>query len=323
MRRALELAVCDDAPRGLNPRVGCVLVKDFRIIGEGHHRGAGTPHAEVDALLSADESILGATAIVTLEPCAHYGRTGPCADALIEAGVSTVVFAQDDPTSEASGGAGRLRDAGIEVISGVLLEEATSVNADWMFVKSTGRPFVTLKLASSLDGKVDSIGSERLVLTGPQAQVSVHQLRARMDAIAVGAGTLAADDPRLTVRGVDLRSQPLRVILGSGSIPPDARVLEAAGEALVVTERDPRLALEELARRGIQRVLLEGGPIVAASYLDAGIVDEVYWYISAILVGSGTGALTSLSAQIALDVTGIDVVGEDVCIVGVPIRRES
>jgi diaminohydroxyphosphoribosylaminopyrimidine deaminase/5-amino-6-(5-phosphoribosylamino)uracil reductase len=234
-----------------------------------------------------------------------------------------VVFAQADPTSEASGGAGRLREAGIEVISGVLLEEATSVNADWMFVKSTGRPFVTLKLAGSLDGKVDSTGSERLMLTGAQAQVAVHQLRSTMDAIAVGAGTLAADDPRLTARGVEVRSQPLRVILGSGSIPPAARVLEEEGEVLVITERDPRLALVELARLGIQHVLLEGGPTVASAYLDAGVVDEVYWYVSAMLVGSGTAALTSLSTQIALDVTTVDVVGEDVCIVGVPIRGEA
>ncbi len=323
MRRALEVAVCDDAPRGLNPRVGCVLVKDSRIIGEGHHRGAGTPHAEVDALLSADVSPRGATAVVTLEPCAHFGRTGPCADALIEAGVSRVVFAQADPTAEASGGADKLRDAGIEVISGVLLEEATGVNKDWMFVKSTGRPFVTLKLAGSLDGRVDSTGSERLKLSGPQAQAAVHQLRARVDAIAVGAGTLAADDPQLTARGVGVRSQPLRVILGSGSIPPKARVLEAAGQSLIVTERDPHLALEELARLGVQHLLLEGGPTVASAYLDAGVVDEVHWYVSAILVGSGAQALTSLSSQIALDVASVDVVGEDVCIVGVPIRHES
>lgn len=321
MARALELAVRDDAPRGLNPRVGCVLVKDSRVIGEGHHRGAGTAHAEVDALLRASESTHGATAVVTLEPCAHTGRTGPCADALIEAGIARVVFAQADPTSEASGGEGRLRASGIEVISGVLVEQAEEVNADWAFMKQAGRPYVTLKMAGSLDGRVDSNDSERLILTGSEAQATVMALRSSVDAIAVGAGTLRADDPRLTVRGVDVSARPLRVILGSTPISRDARIFQEAGEVLVIPERDPRRALEALAGRGVQRLLLEGGPTVASAYLESDLVDEVRWFVAPILVGSGQQALTALNSQVGLDVTSVDLVGEDVCIVGVPARR--
>jgi diaminohydroxyphosphoribosylaminopyrimidine deaminase/5-amino-6-(5-phosphoribosylamino)uracil reductase len=299
--------------------VGCVIVRDSRIIGEGHHRGAGTPHAEVDALSRVTETARGATAVVTLEPCAHTGRTGPCADALIAAGVARVVFAMADPTAEASGGANRLREAGIEVVEGVLESDAAAINSDWAFMKMHGRPHVTLKLAGSLDGKVDTATPERLILTGEQAQSAVQHLRSRSDAIAVGFGTLLADDPQLTVRGVEGESSPLRVILGSGSVPADARVLASAGETAVIAERDPSAALAILADRGIQRLLLEGGPTVAAAYLEAGVVDEVRWFISPILIGDGVQALGALGAQVALDVIAVDLVGEDVCITGVPV----
>lgn len=321
MSRALDLAVSDDAPRGLNPRVGCILVSDEIVIGEGHHRGAGRAHAEVDALRSCTQSPRGATAIVTLEPCAHTGRTGPCTEALIEAGVARVVYAQADPTSEASGGAQRLREAGIEVISGVLIEQAEAINADWTFMKRHGRPRVILKFAGSLDGKVDSAGRERLLLTGKEAQSRVHQLRAQVDAIAVGSGTLLADDPSLTVRGLEVGVQPVRVILGSSEIPEDARVWQSDSEIVRITQRNPGLALGELAARGIQRVLLEGGPTVAAAYLDAGVVDQVIWFVSPILVGRGTDALKGLASQWDLDVIAVDVVGEDICISGVPVSR--
>lgn len=323
MSRALHLAVSDDAPRGVNPRVGCVLVGDSGLIGEGHHRGAGTAHAEIDALMSCTVSPRGATAIVTLEPCAHTGRTGPCADALIDAGVARVVYAQSDPTVQASGGAQRLRDAGIEVISGVLQEHAEAVNADWTFMKTHGRPHVSLKLAGSLDGKVDSRAAERLLLTGSQSQALVHQLRSGVDAIAVGSGTLIADDPELTVRGIESANQPLRVILGTTAVPEEAKVLRGNTDLLVITERNPRGALAELASRGVQRLLLEGGPTVAAAYLEAGLVDEVHWFVSPILVGQGVSALNGLGSQQALDVTSVDVVGEDVYIVGVPAPRGS
>ena len=323
MGRALELAVSDDAPRGVNPRVGCVVVKDSRVIGEGHHRGAGTAHAEVDALDSCRESPSGATAVVTLEPCTHEGRTGPCVDALIEAGISRVVYAQADPTVQAAGGARRLREQGIEVISEVLREQAEDVNADWTFMKRHGRPHVTVKLATSLDGCVDSSGAQRLILSGAEAHASVHALRSRVDAVAVGSGTLAADDPQLTVRGIDVRSQPVRVVLGTSPVPEDARVRADGAEILTIGEPDPHAALAELARRGIQRLLLEGGPTIASAYLNAGLVDEVRWYISPVLVGVGVPALRDLSAQIALDVIAVDVVGEDVCIIGVPVVRGS
>lgn len=321
MSRALELAVSPDAPRGVNPRVGCVLVNDSGVIGEGHHRGAGSSHAEVDALQGCTESPRGATAIVTLEPCAHTGRTGPCADALIEAGVARVVYAQPDPTVQAAGGAERLRNAGIQVISGVLQEQAEAVNEDWTFMKTHDRPHVTLKLAGSLDGKVDSQGDHRLLLTGAQAQTRVHELRAECDAVAVGTGTLMSDDPQLSVRGIDVVRQPVRVILGASPIPERARVRGVGSELLHICERDPHQALAEMAGRGIQRLLLEGGPTVAAAYLGAGVIDEVVWFVSPILVGQGTHALRGLATQVALDVTAVDLVGEDVCIVGVPVPR--
>jgi diaminohydroxyphosphoribosylaminopyrimidine deaminase / 5-amino-6-(5-phosphoribosylamino)uracil reductase len=321
MSEALALAVSDDAPRGVNPRVGCVLVRDSRVIGHGYHRGAGSAHAEVAALSAATESPRGATAVVTLEPCAHVGRTGPCAEALIEAGISRVVFAQPDPTPQAAGGAERLREAGIEVVAGVLLEQAVSVNADWVFMKAHGRPHVTLKLAGSLDGRVDSAGADRLILTGAIAQEQVQRLRARVDAIAVGTGTIVADDPRLTVRGLDAPASPLRVVLGSSPVAADARVLADDAEVMLITRRDPRSALTLLADRGIQTLLLEGGPMVAAAYLEAGVVDEVHWYVSPLLVGEGPMALNGLGVQMGLDVTSVDVVGEDVRIIGIPAAR--
>lgn len=321
MRRALHLAVSDDAPRGVNPRVGCVLVKDSRVIGEGHHRGAGTAHAEGDALGACSESPIGATAVVSLEPCAHVGRTGPCADALIHAGVDRVVFAEHDPTSQASGGQARLAAAGIEVIAGVLSDEAAAVNADWSFMKLHGRPYVTLKMAGSLDGRVDSTGAERLTLTGPLAQGVVQHLRAHVDAIAVGSGTVAADDPRLNVRGIEVSSQPVRVILGTAELPEGARVEQGNGVVIRITERDPLRALSELADMGIQRLLLEGGPTIASAYLGAGVVDEVRWFIAPILLGEGIAALQGLNSHVALDVTDIEMLGEDVLIVGTPVPR--
>jgi diaminohydroxyphosphoribosylaminopyrimidine deaminase/5-amino-6-(5-phosphoribosylamino)uracil reductase len=321
MRAALDTAVHDDAPRGVNPRVGCLLVKDSRVIGIGQHRGAGTPHAEIEALSSCSESPAGATAVVTLEPCAHTGRTGPCADALIESGITRVVFAMADPTPAASGGAHRLRSAGVEVIDGVLLREAESINADWSFMKLHGRPHVTLKLAGSLDGKVDSALAERLILTGPDAQSSVHRLRAQVDAIAVGSGTVLTDDPQLSVRGIEVISQPARVILGLSPIPEGARIRGGESQMLVIGEKDPRLALAHLAELGIQRLLLEGGPTVASAYLEAGVIDEVQWFVAPILVGSGKAALSGLSCSITLDVTSVDLMGEDVRIIGVPASR--
>jgi len=231
------------------------------------------------------------------------------------------VFAQSDPTPEASGGAEALREAGVVVESGVLRVEAESINADWTFMKSRGRPFVILKFAGSLDGRVDSAGTERLLLTGPEAQARVHALRAEVDAIAVGSGTLVADDPRLTVRQASNPSRPLRVVLGVTAVPDEARVRDGEAEFLQIVERDPHAALAALASRGIQRLLLEGGPTVAAAYLEAGVVDEVRWFVSPLLVGQGTSALSSLTSQIALDVISVDVVGEDVCIRGVPATR--
>lgn len=319
MRRALELAVAEGTSRGLNPRVGCVIIRDGRIVAEGFHAGAGTAHAEVVALANAGEKARGATAVVTLEPCAHVGRTGPCAQALIAAGIARVVYAQSDPTELASGGADLLRAAGVDVVPGVLAQEASAINADWSLMKSRGRPFVILKLAGSLDGRVDSDGPDRLLLTGPEAGVAVQQLRADVDAIAVGTGTVTADDPLLTVRGGDRRDAPLRVVLGSSAIPHSARVLSDEAPTLIIHDHDPAKALEQLSEMGVQRLLLEGGPTVASAYLRSGLVDEVHWFVAPVLVGGGPIALADLGAQVALDVSSVDLVGEDVRIIGVPV----
>jgi len=195
MDRAVELATDPRAPLGENPRVGCVILDSSgEFLSEGFHAGAGTPHAEVVALQAAGRAAAGGTAIVTLEPCRHTGRTGPCTRALIDAGIARVVYAQSDPTDAASGGAAELRAAGIEVIAGVQEAAAREVNAEWTIAVTRARPFVTAKLAVSLDGRVAGYGGQRVQLTGALAQRYAHELRARVQAIITGTGTVLADD---------------------------------------------------------------------------------------------------------------------------------
>jgi len=321
MARAVELARTEGVPRGPNPRVGCVLVDaDGRTVAEGYHRGAGTPHAEADALARAGDRARGTTALVTLEPCNHTGRTGPCAQALVAAGVRRVVFAQADPNPVASGGAGTLRAAGIDVDSGLLVEEARAVNEVWTFAVEHQRPYVTWKFATTLDGRSAAAdGTSRWVSSLP-ARRDTHRLRGLCDAILVGTGTVLVDDPRLTVRDehdqdLPRERQPLRVVMGLRDLPADRRVLDDAAETVHLRTRDPRKVLETLWRSDRLHLFLEGGPTVAAAFLQAGLVDEVVTYVAPMLLGAGRSAvadlaITTINDALHLEAVDVTVLGE-------------
>jgi diaminohydroxyphosphoribosylaminopyrimidine deaminase/5-amino-6-(5-phosphoribosylamino)uracil reductase len=331
MQRAISLARQSPDTRP-NPRVGCVLLgADGFPIAEGAHQGAGQPHAEVVALRAAGDRAAGATAVVSLEPCNHTGRTGPCAHALIEAGVARVVYGQSDPNPAAAGGAAALRAAGIETVGGVLAAEAESVNPVWTFAMTAGRPLVTWKTAATLDGLVAAADGTSKWITGPAARQDVHRLRAASDAVMVGTGTVLADDPELTVRLADQPvRQPLRVVMGQRAVPATARVRTAGpmDAFLPITTRDPKQALAVLQRRGAHGVLLEGGPLLARSFLRAGLVDRIVWYVAPALLGSGREAVPSLGITTIGDaarfvVTGVRQVGDDVRIDVEPVRRQE
>ncbi|MGD8215008.1 bifunctional diaminohydroxyphosphoribosylaminopyrimidine deaminase/5-amino-6-(5-phosphoribosylamino)uracil reductase RibD [Aestuariimicrobium sp. Y1814] len=293
LRRALELATRSPAPDP-NPRVGAVIVRDQVLLGEGWHHGAGTPHAEVEALRAAGDA-RGATAYVSLEPCNHTGRTAACALALIEAGVSRVVYAQPDPNPVAAGGASTLRQAGIEVAGGLLAEQAEALNRGWSFSVRHGRPRVTWKFASTLDGRSAAADGTSQWITGGAARADVHRLRDGFGAVVVGTGTALADNPRLTVRTdpPPLR-QPLRVVVGRRDLPPTANLLDGSVETLQVRSHDPAEVLAACHARGIHEVWLEGGPVLAAAFLRAGLVDEVIAYLAGALLGAGAQAVADL-----------------------------
>ena len=321
MRRALDLAATAGVPLGPNPRVGCVLLDGTgRTIAEGYHRGAGTAHAEVDALTRAGSAARGATAVVTLEPCAHTGRTGPCSQALLAAGVRRVVFAQSDPTPIAAGGAIELAAGGVEVVGGVLADLAEGLNEAFTFLAVHGRPLVTWKVASTLDGRVAAADGSSRWITGEAARRQVHELRAQVDAVLIGTGTALADDPALTVRAADgtpADRQPLRVVMGRRPVPPDAALRDGRAPLLTFPTESPAEVLAELAARDVQHVLLEGGPTLAAAFVRAGLVDRVAWYLAPALLGAGAPAVGDLGvptidAAIRLRITGITQVGQDV-----------
>jgi diaminohydroxyphosphoribosylaminopyrimidine deaminase/5-amino-6-(5-phosphoribosylamino)uracil reductase len=321
MQRALVLAQSPDAPRGPNPRVGCVLLgPDGTTVAEGHHRGAGTPHAEADALARAGERARGTTAVVTLEPCAHTGRTGPCATALRDAGVTRVVFAQDDPNPVAAGGAALLREAGVDVEAGLLAAEARQVNREWTFATDHGRPFVTWKFATTLDGRSAAADHTSRWVSSLPARRDTHRLRALCDTVLVGTGTVLDDDPRLTVRDdedhdLPRERQPLRAVMGVRDLPADRRVLDDAADTMQLRTRDPREALATLHGRDRQHVFLEGGPTLAAAFLHTGLVDEVVVYVAPMLLGAGVASvgdlgITTIADALHLDVTDVAVLGD-------------
>lgn len=329
MRRALHLGARGPAADP-NPRVGAVILdRDGRLVGEGWHSGAGTPHAERVALVAAGVGARGGTAYVSLEPCNHTGRTGPCARALVEAGVARVVFAQSDPNPAAAGGAASLRGAGLEVRGGVLADQAEALNEAWSFAVRHGRPFVTWKFAATLDGRSAAADGTSRWITGSQARADVHSRRAMCDAILVGTGTVLADDPALTVRLPDGSlpvRQPLRVVMGLRPVPVAAQL--AAPDVVRLPLRDPLRALQLLAAREIRHVWLEGGPTLAAAFLTAGLVDEVVAYLAPALLGSGPPAVADLGigsiGEIArLTLSEVTTIGGDVRIIARPAPPTS
>lgn len=338
MRRALDLAL--RGPRGLNPQVGAVLLSPAgELLAEGWHRGAGTAHAEVDALSKLPAGAArGATAVVTLEPCNHTGRTGPCAVALLEAGVARVVYALDDPGEASAGGADRLRAGGVEVVAGVLADESRALLDSWLTVQRLGRPHVTVKWAQSLDGRAAAADGTSQWITGPDARADVHRRRAEADAIVVGTGTLLADDPALTARRPDgtlYPHQPRPVILGARAVPDDAAVrrhplpvLHRDGENLGGESANEPSVMVELRDAGVHRVFVEGGPTIASAFLRAGLADEILAYVAPTLVGAGTDGtdrpalgvlgVDTITAQRRLTVTSIERLGDDLLIIAHP-----
>ena len=351
MRRALELATKALGRTSPNPAVGAVIVQNGRIIGEGFHRRAGLPHAEREALRHVTGTAHGATIYVNLEPCSHYGRTPPCADALIEAGVKRVVVGMVDPNPLVRGrGLRRLRRAGITVVTGVLREECERLNEDFACFIRTGRPFVTLKLAASLDGRIAAASGDSQWISGEQSRRIVHELRNRVDAILVGAETVRNDDPQLTCRMRGGRD-PLRVILdGRLSIAPSARVCTQRSTALtlIATSEDHgqkkkqaqleaqgvqivclpgqnghvplRLLLAELGKRGNKSVLIEGGGRIAAAALREGVVDKVLFFYAPLLLGSegramiGPLGIDRVAAGQKLHTMTVERIGKDILV---------
>jgi len=320
MSRALELAETPGVPAGPNPRVGCViLAADGSVAAEGFHRGAGSPHAEVDALRQAGDRARGATAVVTLEPCNHTGRTGPCAVALADAGIARVVYAQSDSNPVALGGAETLKAAGVDVEGGLMAARARAVNREWTFAVEHGRPFVTWKFATTLDGRSAAADGTSRWVSSPAARLDTHRLRALCDTVLVGTGTVLVDDPQLTVRDEHDRNlprdrQPLRAVMGVRDLARDRRVLDDAAETVVLRTRDPHEALEQLFARDRQHVFLEGGPTLAAAFLRDGLVDEVVTYVAPMLLGSGRSAVADLGVGTIADALHLDVI--DATVVG-------
>ena len=318
MAEAIDLAQHPRAPRGENPRVGCVIVDaGGDVVGRGWHRGAGTDHAEVVALGDAGIRARGGTAVVSLEPCRHTGRTPPCTGALIDAGVIRVVFAQSDPTSTAGGGADVLREAGVDVVSGVLEQQAREVNREWTVAVQRGYPFVTAKCAVSLDGRVAGAEGRRVQLTGSDANVYAHALRARVGAIVVGSGTVLADDPQLTVRHVPLlpAGAPVRVVVGNREIPPDRKILDTSARTRIMPGHEPRNTLNRLFDDGVRDVLLESGPTVLAAFLRESLVDELVWLVAGTWVGSGPRALPGVNRlDTKVQIVETQALGEDVLV---------
>jgi diaminohydroxyphosphoribosylaminopyrimidine deaminase/5-amino-6-(5-phosphoribosylamino)uracil reductase len=326
MRRAIELAELGLGATSPNPIVGCVIVgPDGETVGEGYHACSGEAHAEVVALATAGVRARGATAFVTLEPCKHVGRSGPCTQALIDAGIARVVFAVGDPYPPAANGASVLRAAGVVVEEGLLRAEAAWSNAAWLHFVRTGRPFVTWKYAATFDGRVAAADGTSRWITGDAARLDVHRLRSHRDAIVVGTGTVLADDPSLDVRLPDISTSrhPLRVVVGRRPVPPTAKVFAGAAATIQLAEHDPATVLKELADRDVVSVLLEGGPTLAAAFAAAGFIDRVVAYLAPKLLGRGQSALGDLGIETIADalnlhIDQVDLVGDDVRIVATP-----
>jgi diaminohydroxyphosphoribosylaminopyrimidine deaminase / 5-amino-6-(5-phosphoribosylamino)uracil reductase len=323
MARARELGASVLGTTSPNPPVGAVvLAADGSTAGEGATAPPGGPHAEIRALEQAGDRARGGTVVVTLEPCAHTGRTGPCADALLAAGVARVVVAVPEPTEPAGGGAERLRAAGVDVVLGVERAEAEDgALSGWLTGVRQHRPYVVWKAATTLDGRVAAADGTSRWITGEPARAAVHRLRATCDAVVVGSGTALTDDPQLTVRDADgatAARQPLRVVADRGGrLPATARVRDDAAPTHVSRAGTPAELLAELFDRDVRRVLLEGGPTLAAAFLRDGLVDEVLVHLAPTLLGAGPSLVGDLGIQtigdaLTFTITDVTPLGGDV-----------
>lgn len=360
MRQALGIAQYATGRTSPNPLVGAVIVKDGHIVGQGWHRQAGTPHAEIHALAQAGELAKGATIYVTLEPCSHYGRTGPCTDALIEAGIKKAVVAMTDPNPEVSGnGLTRLRSAGIEVVEGILAAEAAKLNEVFIKWITTGTPFGVLKTAMSLDGKIAAYTGHSQWITGSSARAYVHKLRDIYDGILVGSGTVLADDPLLTSRLPEGGQNPVRIIVDSMARTPltanvitdkqaptliavsqaapleKVAALRGHGVEVLVLEQTPqglnlRQLFKILGERHITSIFVEGGATINASLLAANLIDKVYCFIAPKIIGGqtalspvgGTGVERVDQAILLEDIT-TQTIGTDILVNGYVTGREG
>jgi len=327
MHRALELALLGPA-YGANPQVGAIILdKELNIIAEGWHKGAGTPHAEVDALSKLPNGVpAGSTAVVTLEPCNHTGRTGPCAVALIEGGISRVVYASSDPGVESANGAQTLRDAGVEVIQGVLEEEADEQSYVWLTAMKKQRPFVSLKWAQTLDGRTAATDKTSKWISGSASREDVHLRRSNLDAIMVGTGTVKYDNPDLTARKPDgsrYEHQPLRVVVGNSELSQDLRVFNEDAPTVQLKTHDINQVLSQLWDRGMRHVLVEGGADLASDFIKQGLFDEILIYQAPLLVGGTNVAVTDIGIStmaegLALEFVEVKQLGADVFIRAIP-----
>ncbi|AZG44293.1 bifunctional diaminohydroxyphosphoribosylaminopyrimidine deaminase/5-amino-6-(5-phosphoribosylamino)uracil reductase RibD [Gordonia insulae] len=320
MRLAIEESRSAQGSSSPNPPVGAVIVApDGSILGRGFTQPPGGPHAEVMALRAAGEATAGAIAVVTLEPCDHTGRTGPCTRALIEAGVAEVHYALDDPNPAAAGGAQTLRAAGVTVVGGVGAAEAEAGPLrPWLFRQRHGRPLVTAKIASGVDGRIAAPDGTSQWITGEAARARAHRQRAVLDAIVVGTGTVVRDDPALTARELngELRShQPTRVVMGLRDVPSGAQVTDGRAPLRHVRSHDPAAVLAEL--EDALWVLVEGGPSIIGAFLAAGLVDELEVYLAPVVLGAGAASvdipgITTLADAQRFSITAVETLGDDV-----------
>jgi len=323
MQRALDLAA--RGRRSQNPQVGAViLTANGTVLAEGWHQGAGTAHAEVDALSKlAPGAARGTTAVVTLEPCNHTGRTGPCAQALIDAGVARVVYALDDPGITSGGGAERLRAAGVDVESGVEVDAARTLINSWLTARRLGRPHITVKWAQSLDGRAAADDGTSQWITGALARADVHRRRAEAAAIVVGTGTVLADDPALTARAGEelLPAQPIPVVIGARPIPTEAAVWQHPQTPLFYPTHDLHQVVADLHARGMDSLFIEGGPTLASAFIAAGLADRVLAYIAPVLLGGRRVALGDIAVATMSDARHLVIeewipLGNDVLAIG-------
>ena len=333
MERARVLAL-NGPPGGANPQVGCVLLdSNGTQAAEGWHNGSGTPHAEAVALQKlhdAGQSARGLTAVVTLEPCSHTGKTPPCANALVDSGVSHVVFSSYDPGRESGGGSTVLLDAGVDVHGGFDETQGTALIEKWLFAQQTGRPWVTIKWAMSLDGRAAAADGTSQWITSPTTRAQVHRDRARHGAIAVGSQTMLVDDPTLTARHPDgslMDHQPHAVVVGSADIPSGFNLMNHPAGLTHYTSRDLPGPMDVLFERDITSLYVEGGPTLASAFLSEGLCDEVHISIGPLLLGGpklavGELGIGSMSEALELDIHSLERLESDIFIVARP-RKDT